>query len=146
MRTFVTTFADNRHLETFLLLTARFYPVDIFVDKSESPEAKSDQLRRLLESIDDEYLILLEEDFYLLRPVDLQLLDQVCDFCVEKGVDRFSLQSKNAYRVSDWSQSCEQVGSHPVYEAPLQATLFALEASVWKRSFLLNHLRAGCSD
>ena len=147
MRTFVTTYPGNDHLGSFLRLTDRFYPVDIVVDMSKSTDAKSDQLRRLLNSIDDEYLILLEDDFYFLRPVDLQLLNQVCDFCIEKEVDRFSLQSKNAHSFQDWPRTHERVGTHPVYEASPQVEIpFSLEASVWKKSFLRSHLKEGHND
>jgi hypothetical protein len=147
MRTFVTTFSAKSHLATFLRLMDKFYPVDIVVNSGQPTEAKSDQLRRLLESIHDEYLILLEDDFYFLRPVDLQLLQRVCNFCVEKKVDRFSLQSKNAHSFTDWPQAHERVGEHQVYRANPQVQIsFSLEASVWKRSYLLSHLRAGQSD
>jgi hypothetical protein len=127
-------------------LAEKFYPTSIDIDVSADDELKSDQLHRLISSIDDKYIILLEDDFYLIRPVDMDLMNQVCEFCVEHSVDRFSLQSKNAYSINAWTKTNLQVGGHAVYAAHVNATLFALEASVWKCEFLVKHMARKQSD
>lgn len=155
MKTYVTTCPQNLYLmRDFLILATKFYddrPLN--VDIAKHGEAKSDQLLRLLNSIDDEYLILMEEDFYLIEDVDLNLLDRVCEFCIENEVDRFTLQSKEVYSVSDWLDTRKTIvysmvdGGNRVYQAPPQMkSHFGLDATVWKKSFLLSHITPGQSD
>ena len=156
MKTYVTTCPQNKHLLTdFLALADLFYDRDLITHIAESNEPKSDQLIRLLNNIEDDYLILMEEDFYLIEAVDLNLLDRVCEFCMEKEVDRFSMPSKRGYAVSDWldagfwihSGDYTSTKSDKVYQAPSQVkSQFGFNASVWKKSFLLNYLRPGMSD
>ncbi len=148
MRTVVTTCEIGLpYLDDFMKLAKRFYPTKIQVDVARSGEAKSDQLIRLLGSFDDEYFILLEEDFWLVKPVSLELLDQICEFCIANSVDRFSLQSKNAHSYSDWTPTPKKVIGHRVYKTnPNVVVPFSLEASVWKRSFFSHQLGVGLND
>ena len=151
MRTIVTTCEIGwPYLDDFMRLAKRFYPKEIQIDIAKPDEAKSDQLIRLLGSFDDEYFILLEEDFWLVKPVSLVLLDEICRFCTINdfnNIDRFSLQSKNAHSYSDWTPTQMRVAEHKVYRTnPNVVTPFSLEASVWKSSFLLHHLETGLND
>ena len=148
MNSFVTVYPDNKHyLESFLLLAERFYLSPVSVHMAEKDEPKSNQLRRLLESIDDEYLILLEVDFYFRKHVDMSLIECICQFCKQQSIDRFSLQSKNDYDFTDWPETNHKIGEHRVYKTDPRVTiLFSLEASVWKRSFLLSQLQDGWND
>lgn len=130
-----------------LELLARFWPVPVIVDVAGSDESKSSQLLRLLHGIDDPYLILLEDDFLLIRPVDCNLVASIADFCLERQADRFSLQSKNAHHFPHWSRTGWEVTGLPVYRSTPQVTNFvSLEASIWRRQFLLDHLEAGWAD
>jgi hypothetical protein len=90
---------------------------------------------------------LLEEDFFFIKPVDLALLAKIEAFCQEHNVDRFSLQSKHGYSFSDWPKTGLTIDDLPVYQADQRVGIsFALEASIWKRSFLLDNLKVGLSD
>ncbi len=158
MKTFVTTCPQNAHMVgDFVTLAAKFYGRELVIDTALPDEHKSEQLRRMLEPVKDEYIILMEEDFYLTSHVDLQLLNDVCDFCEEQNVDRFSLQSKNVYRISNWRRTAYRVGephiyghpslSHTVYSPiPAVKSQFGLDASVWKRSFLLDNVGYNRND
>ncbi len=119
----------------------------MIVDIAELGEAKSDQLRRLLEGVEDEYLMIMEEDFFIVDRVSSELVDRVYEFCIQEEVDRFTLQSKNVYAYSDWAETGKTVEGNVIYEAtPKVRALFGLDASVWKKSFLLKHLGRGQSD
>jgi hypothetical protein len=146
METVVTTCPKRRPLlKMFQRLAGRFYPDAIRVDVARNEEKKADQLLRLCKSL-GEYFILLEEDFYLIAPVDADLLHAVCDYCTANQVDRFSLQSRNHYRVSDWPV-VDNLNGMAVYEPTRDVhTPFSLEASIWRRDFLRAHVRPGQSD
>lgn len=152
MRTVVTTCEIGwPYLGDFMKLAKRFYPKEIqgeaHVDIAKPGEAKSDQLIRLLNSFDDEYFILLEDDFWLVEPVSFELLDQICEFCIAYSVDRFSLQSKNAHSYSDWTPTQLEISGCEVYKTnPNVVVPFSLEASVWKRDFLSAPLSANLND
>lgn len=148
MKTFLTTCPTNLHLLPICLkLLEKFYPLEVIVDVAEKDEFRSDQLRRLLQGVTDNYLIVLEEDFFFVRPVDLNLLEQVWKFCEKHDVDRFSLQSKVAYKFSDWPQTEHVIDNHRVYEISDEAFyVFSMEASIWKRSFLYNNLHERQND
>jgi hypothetical protein len=146
METVVTTCPKRRSLLTmFQHLAGRFYPAPIRVDVARNGEKKADQVLRMCKGV-GEYFILLEEDFYLVSPVDPELLRAVCDYCIANQVDRFSLQSRNHYRVSDWP-AVDSLNGMTVYEPSRDVhTPFSLEASVWRRDFLRAYIRPGQSD
>lgn len=148
MQTYVTTYPGNEeYLEDFQLLAAKFYDHYIEVHTAYEGEPKSDQLLRLCVEVEEDYVIILEEDFYLIKEADMALINRVVDFCYQNGVDRFSLQTKNAYSYTDWPEVPLQVAGHTVYQAPDKLPIiYATEASVWRVAFLQEKLRKGLSE
>lgn len=147
MRTVVTSYPPKSSLPDFFCLASKYYPVPVTVDHAMYREAKSDQLMRLMGSMQDEHFILMEDDFLLVRPVDLELLGAVQEFCAVNRVDRFSLQTKNAHQCSDWTKTEMSVSGHAVYRAnDAVAYPFSLEASIFSRQCLLSLLKPGWSD
>ena len=143
----VTAFNKNPYVRDFLRLSKLFFDVPMTIDVASLGEAKSDQLIRICNTIEEDYFILLEEDFYLIKPVDVQLVESIVHFCRQHEVDRFSLQSKNEHSHSDWPSTNYLIENHLVYRtSPLVRFPFSMEASVWKRAFLLEHLKHGKSD
>ena len=147
MKTYVTTCPASVHLlNDFLKLADLFYGEDIIIHIADSGEYKSEQLKRLCESIEDDYFILLEEDAYLINTVDLKLLSKIRWFGEIAEVDRFTLQSKNNYRVTDWD-TVGVVSALSVYQATKKVLPhFGLDASIWKKQFLLDHLGDSQND
>ena len=147
MKTYVTTCPQSIYLlDDFLRLTDIFYGEEIIVHFARPGEYKSEQLKRLCESIDDDYFILMEEDAYLINPVDIELLYQVATFCKLAEADRFTLQSKNNYRVSNWD-SAGSIEFMSVYQMTKKVLpWFGLDASIWKKQFLLDHLGNNQND
>jgi hypothetical protein len=148
MRTFVTSWMHNHCLDGFLYLAESFFPYPLCVDVASPKELKSDQLIRLLNGISEEYFLLLEEDFYLISRVRVELLTAVYDFCVSNSFDRFTLQSKENYQNPEcWLPSSHRVLEHVVYQATSGVgALLGMDASIWKRSFLLKHLLPGRTE
>jgi hypothetical protein len=149
MKTIVTTHPKNEHLlEGFCLLATKFYGEQaLTVEVAKPDESKSDQLLRILSNISDRYFILLEEDFYIVKPVPIELLRKVWNYCWKNNVDRFSLQSKNTHSFTDWKETEDKIGDYLIYQTvPEVEILFSLEASIWKREFLLRHLEKELSD
>lgn len=147
MLVYVTAYDENPYVRDFLRLSKLFFDVPMTIDVASKDEPKSSQLIRICRTIDEDYFIILEEDFYLIKPVDVQLVESIVDFCREYEVDRFSLQSKNAHSHPHWDKTKKTVSGHEVYITnPLVKFPFSLEASVWKRSFLLDHLKHNKND
>ena len=148
MKTYVTTCPQGIHLlNDFLKLANLFYGEEIIVHVANPGEYKSEQLKRLCGSIDDDYFILMEEDAYLINNVSIPILKGVFKFCVVNEVDRFTLQDKNNYRVSDWDKTDHIIGGNVVYKmTPKVLPHFGLDASIWKKQFMLDHLGENQND
>src|SRR3990167_6227828 len=56
----------------------------------------SDGVIDFLESIQDEYFILLHEDFYLTEAVDLKTISELYDLALVKNADRVSLMGNHS--------------------------------------------------
>lgn len=152
MKIFVTAYELNAHLlDCFHKLANKFWGAAMIVDVAPKGEAKSEQLRRMFANVDDEYVTLLEEDFWLVEDVPLNLIFDIWQFCQHNKVDRFSLQSKNAYKFSDWTLNLSlvqlEIGVLRVYKTESnKVAMMGLDASVWKLSYLLNNLGTGQDD
>lgn len=104
-------------------------------------EKYSTQLINHLKSIDDDYFILLHEDFYFNKPVNLKQLNDLEEFAQKYNVARVGLQSvKDGYEdsveylIADWYK----LSNKHQYK-------MSLEASIFNREYLLKHIRAGWS-
>ena len=148
MRTIVTTCEKFQHLMPgFVLLAQKFLGLPFSVKLSPDGEAKSEQLRRILDAMDDDYFVLLEDDFYFINSVNVKLVEDIFRFCVSESVDRFSLQSKNVHSYKTWDITSHILDFRRVYKTNLGVQVpFSLEASVWKKSFLLEHLGENRDD
>ena len=139
MKTYVTTCGKGLpYLSTFKMLADRFYGREIIVDLAYPDQTKADQLLALLETVDD-YFILLEDDFWVVKPTHIYLLGVIQEFCISRQVASFSLQLKNAPSFSNWKETSGSIlGHYTVYQTVSEVqTPFSLEASIWKKSFLL---------
>lgn len=129
-------------IDDCLELLDRFYPFPVTVSCALDGETKGAQLLRLMAECQDRFLILLEDDFHLIRPVDRTLLEQVVEFCYAHDAMRFSLQSRRKYQFQDWPETELEVCGRRVYRADSRCECpFSLEASVWSRDYLLRHAR-----
>lgn len=97
----------------------------------------SDGVIEFLNSIDDEYFILLHEDFYLTEPANLAEIERLAEFAQRKGADRVSLMGNH---------SPERVAVSAEYTfqyLPGMPYNYSFEASIQRREFLLEHLKPG---
>lgn len=147
MRIVVTTYPKYQHLlENFGKFVDRFWGVGYEIDVAQEGEKVSDQLIRILKRIQDEYFILLKEDFYLYKSVDKKFLEECKEFAIGYGVDRFSLQSRgDGYEKT--SELFGEAEGRSIYEFyPTEQYLCSLEASIWKTEFLKKYLKPNESD
>ena len=87
-----------------------------------------------LNSIQDEYFILLHEDFYLTEPPNLELIRELVKLAKEKRADRVSLMGNHSpYRTLPMEGFYKYLPDMP-YQ-------LSFEASIQKREFLLKHLK-----
>lgn len=87
-----------------------------------------------LNSIQDEYFILLHEDFYLTEPPDLELMGELVNLAKEKNADRVSLMGNHS------PHRTLQNGLHYKYlpDMPYQVSF---EASIQRKGFLLDNMK-----
>lgn len=145
---YVTSYAPNMHCdEEFLQRATVYFPLYYAVDIANADEPKANQLFRLLGALTDEYVVLLEHDFFITHPVNIILFEAIWDFCNNEGADRFSLQSKNAHSYPFWSYTDKEILGNTVYSSNAEVKLpFSLEASIWRRKFLLENIALGEND
>lgn len=89
-----------------------------------------------LKSIDDEYLILLHEDFYLTEPPKLEVIEKLVAFIEHNDVDRISLMGNH----SPERTHPLNYGGFYKYNSG-QPYQLSFEASIQRREFLLEHMR-----
>ena len=138
MKIIVTTCSKGQHLLfPGLELLKQFLGVKPRVDLAEPRETKAQQLLRITNNFSEEYFILIEEDFYLVKQVNIELLKELFCGCRIYKVDRFSLQSKNCHSYSDWKELPNKFQGREVYQTvPEVQVPFSLEVSIWRRDFL----------
>ena len=98
----------------------------------------SDGVINFLNSIKDEYFILLHEDFYLTEQADLKEIDRLIGIARDMKADRVGL-------MGDHSPERTQPIKNNLYEyrndKPHVPYHFSFEASIQRRKFLLEHLK-----
>ena len=153
LKTIVTTCPKYEYLiKNFTKLADRFYGREFEVDVAKNNEKKSDQLLRILDGLKDkyynnQYFILLEEDFYLLDVVKLDVLTKIEEYARVKDFNRFSLQSRNDYLHTDWDVWGKLSSGENIFKADDNVRcLFSLEASIWNKHFMRTYLERGLSD
>lgn len=147
LKVIVTTYPRNAYLlDKFHSLLKKFWNRDYEIDIAKPDEKLSNQLSRIVNTIKDDYFILLKEDFYFLSEVDKNLMAKCEEFAVQEGVDRFSLQSvEDGYK--NTSEVYKDIGGLKIFRIlSSEKYLCSLEASIWKRQFLLDNLFLGGSD
>lgn len=144
MRNIVTTCERYKYLlGDFEKLWNRFDGSEYEIDVAKEGEKKSDQLMRILGKAEEEYLILLEEDFFLLKPTNQELLERAKIFSIERGVDRFSLQAGG---IPYYRNNFVEYEGYIVRATDRNICIISLEASIWRRDFLMGILDNGMTD
>src|SRR3990167_4629195 len=87
-----------------------------------------------LNSIQDEYFILLHEDFYLTEPPNTLAITKLIEFAKEVKADRVSLMGNHN------PERTEPIGDMFKYKED-QPYQVSFEASIQRRGFLLEHLQ-----
>ena len=96
----------------------------------------TDPLKPFFESIDDEYFVLLLDDYFLTAPVDPEMI-RYAETMVEAGVDKFDLsddRSKERYRLYKHY-------SGVIESAQCAAYRVSLQAAIWNRLYLLRYMK-----
>ena len=115
-------------LPNFIKRFSKFWggPLRIYV--SDTPlEDWSGGVIDMLEAIDDEYLIILHDDFYLTEKVDLELLEELKRAIIKYDADRVSLLGNHSV-----PRTTSFRGEY-VKHKPKSEYQFSFEASIYKR-------------
>ena len=117
---------------------SKYWGDSFFVFISNTPLEKwSDGVINLLESLQDKYVILLHEDFYLTVPIDKDLLNNLKKFALEHKVDRVSLCGNHTPdRTYKYLEGFYRHYSQADYQ-------LSFEASIFRRKWLLEILKRG---
>ncbi len=145
MRIIVTTCPAYAHLlDDFDYLFQKFWGVDYTVIGKDKKTVYAEQWDTALRAIDDEYFIMLHEDFYIVEPVDTDYINLLLEYAKEDNYQRVSLQCvKDGYeghtkkvRPNIFLPSLHQLNPGFQY-------MCSLEASIWHRETFLKVLRPG---
>ena len=103
----------------------------------------ADNLRRVLERIDADFLLYLQEDYFLTDAPDVARLSGMVDRMKTESVDLLCLRAMpSGYGAEDWPRVPE--GNGGLSEIPAGSPWRGrLQAAFWRRTALLDALRAG---
>lgn len=114
----------------------RFWGGHFFVHVSDTDfQHWSDGFKKFLEGIQDEYFILLFEDFYLEKPINKELLEKLKDATRFKP-DRISLLGNHTPERTYFNGTFYSHKPEAEYQ-------LSLEASIQRRDFLLKWVKGG---
>ncbi len=100
-------------------------------------ERWSDGVLYHLHNMRDDYFILLSEDFYMVKDADLESVERLVKFAKEKKADRVSLMGNHS------PHRTVSVGEDMWKYLPNMPYQVSFEASVYKKSFLVQNMRMG---
>ena len=115
----------------------RFFQIDT-VDYP--PEKWSNGMIKMLESFPDEYVILLLEDYWLNRPVDIRGVDACVEYMDGRPrVLRIDLTDDRQY--SGGVFDVDTIGNYDIIETPPNTPYqMSTQAGIWRKSLLLELL------
>jgi hypothetical protein len=114
------------------------------IDSTEYPVNKwSDALIAVCGALADEHFILLLDDYWLCRTVDVRGVAAACDYIRERPeVLRFDLTADRLYAGGMFD--VESYGSYDIIETPAGTPYqFSTQAGIWNRRMLLSLLKPG---
>ena len=114
-------------------------PFFVYVSDTDR-EHWSNGVIKFLESIKDEYFILLHEDFYLTQPINKELLERLKKLAVELKADRVSLLGNHTP-----NRTFKLVEPDIFMHRGTAKYQYSYEASIQKREFLLKNLTEDCN-
>jgi hypothetical protein len=132
----VTTCPAYAHLlEDFDYLFQRFWGAEYLVIGRDKQQGWSNQIIDELGKLDDEYIILLHEDFYITEKVDTNRIEQLLKQMKEQGAKRTSLQCiEDGYE--GYVGKEVYPGVHIVKKG--WEYICSFEASIWHRETLIH--------
>lgn len=112
---------------------------DVFTTVKTGKGEWSDRLRIGLQSIKDEYIIYLQEDMWLSKPVNKQVLQEVINFALSNGTKLIKLNSSEVFVTKPTDTI---IGGLRVAEMDNQKSDFLMshQVSIWQKSFLISQL------
>lgn len=119
-----------------------FHSIGLFADY---PFQKwSNALIDLLRSVEDDHVILMLEDYWLCRPVDVRGVETACEWiATAKDALRVDLTDDRVHMAARAGLHCrnvERVGNLEIVEAPACPYQMSVMAGVWNRRTLLSVL------
>ena len=117
-----------------------FYSLGNFADY---PADKwSDSIIKLLDAIDDKYIMIMLEDYWLVRNVDIQALKAIDKFCnCYSNIARFDLTEDRLK--GGMSKDIGYIGRLDLIEAQRTSYNASLQASIWSTDYLKRILVPG---
>jgi hypothetical protein len=137
----VTTCPEYAHLlEDFDYLFQKFWGADYIVIGKDERRDYADNIIHGLSKLECEYIILLHEDFYIMRLVPIFQIDSLLNYARKYDVKRVSLQCiEDGYA----GHICDT--DYPFLYKVTSGFQYmcSLEASIWNREFLIGMLKPG---
>lgn len=114
------------------------------IDKNEYPSEKwSNGLMRILDRSPDEYIILMLEDYWLARMVDLRAINKLYEWMKDhRNVLRFDLTDDRQY--NGHSEDIGYIGEYDILRTPHGSEYnMSFQAGIWNTELLRSLLKEG---
>jgi len=102
----------------------------------------SDRLSKILrEEIREEYVMYMQEDMWLSKPLNSKLLNSIFEFAIDKKADCIKLHSSEVYTTIPTNIYFEGLNLSTLNNQQSKY-LMSHQITIWKKTFLLQQLRA----
>ncbi len=146
IKIYVTTCKKQAFLlKHFDTLFHRFWNGEYIVFGQDQMMTYSDQLIDYFTNVvDDDYFILLHEDFYFINKVDQKRIEDLMEYAREYNVDRIGLQSLYDGYQGATNKIDKTSGGIDMYRITQKHNyICSFEASIWRREFMLKYMVKG---
>ncbi|EHQ26627.1 hypothetical protein [Mucilaginibacter paludis] len=116
------------------------YPSDIFTNIKTGKGEWSDRLLKGLKQIPEDYVIYLQEDMWLNKPVDADTVLKAIEFALSKQANLLKLSSNSVNQTTPEGAYINGL-SVGILDNAKSEYLMSHQVSMWKKSFLMEQLK-----
>lgn len=116
------------------------YPSDIFTNIKTGKGEWSDRLLKGLKQIPEDYVIYLQEDMWLIKPVDADTVLKAIDFALNKHANLLKLSSNSVNQTTPEGTYINGL-SVGILDNAKSEYLMSHQVSMWKKSLLMEQLK-----
>jgi len=124
----------------YFLTEVEEYQSSLFKNIKTGKGEWSDRLLNGLKQIPEEYVIYMQEDMWLNKPVSADTINKIIEYSLAKKSDLFKLSSNHVYHTKPTGESINGL-SIGLLDNDASEYLMSHQVSIWKKSFLVEQLQ-----